>query len=225
VREYARNVRVYCAWLAETPDRAGWHGDPAERSARARSRRAGLPALVAGRAARAASTVNLALASLDALYRCLGLGRPHVRRDKSALAAAPRALDEAAQRRLLRAADNAPVRSRALVVLMLFTTLRISGTVALDADDVRILTRKGVLVVLGIGEVQRGLAERARASGPRRVARAGQGRRGRERASVVRESRRRPAAGALGGPRCAVGCRRRARRPRRPSDHDRLHRR
>jgi hypothetical protein len=26
--EYARNVRVYCAWLAETPDRAGWQGDP-----------------------------------------------------------------------------------------------------------------------------------------------------------------------------------------------------
>jgi hypothetical protein len=49
----------------------------------------------------AASTVNLALASLDALYRCLGLGRPHVRRDKPALAG-PRALDEAGQRRLLR---------------------------------------------------------------------------------------------------------------------------
>jgi integrase len=65
-----------------------------------------------------------------------------LRRDKPAIAA-PRALDEAAQRRLLRAADNAPVRSRALVVLMLFTALRISEAVALDVDDVRILTRKG----------------------------------------------------------------------------------
>jgi integrase len=115
----------------------------------------------------AASTVNLALASLDALYRCLGLGRPHVRRDKPALAA-PRALDEAAQRRLLRAADNAPVRSRALVVLMLFTALR-------DLRDRRaghrrrpILTRKGVLVVIGKGDVQR-RAVRRRA----RVVRAG----------------------------------------------------
>lgn len=27
-REYARNVRVYCAWLAETPDRDGWQSDP-----------------------------------------------------------------------------------------------------------------------------------------------------------------------------------------------------
>jgi hypothetical protein len=27
-REYARNVRPYCVWLAETPDRDGWQGDP-----------------------------------------------------------------------------------------------------------------------------------------------------------------------------------------------------
>ena len=102
----------------------------------------------------AASTVNLALASLDALYRCLGLGRPHVRRGKPGQAA-PRALDEAGQRRLLRAAEAAPIRARALVMLMLFTALRISETVALNLDDVRITTRKGVLVVFGKGEIQR----------------------------------------------------------------------
>ncbi len=27
-REYARNVRAYCAWLAQTPDHDGWQGDP-----------------------------------------------------------------------------------------------------------------------------------------------------------------------------------------------------
>ena len=43
----------------------------------------------------------------------------------------------------------------ALVMLMLFTALRISETVALDRDDVRITTRKGVLVVFGKGEMQR----------------------------------------------------------------------
>jgi len=102
----------------------------------------------------APSTVNLALASLDALYRCLGLGRPNVRRDKPTQAA-PRALDEAGQRLLLRAAEAAPIRARALVMLMLFTALRISETVALDVDDVRITTRKGVLVVMGKGEMRR----------------------------------------------------------------------
>jgi integrase len=100
----------------------------------------------------AASTVNLALASLDALYRCLGRGRPTVRREKPAHAA-PRALDEDGQRRVLRAAEAAPVR--ALVMLMLFTALRISETVAIDIDDVRITARKGVLVVTGKGELRR----------------------------------------------------------------------
>ena len=140
-REYARNVRAYCAWLAETPDRDGWQGDPLVdplvRDHAARDFRRYLQ--VEKRAA--ASTVNLALASLDALYRCLGLGRPNVRRDKPAQAA-PRALDKAGQRRLLRAAEAAPIRARALVMLMLFTALRISETVALDLDDVRVTTRR-----------------------------------------------------------------------------------
>ncbi len=100
-REYARNVRVYCAWLAETPDRCGWQGDPlTDPLARDHAARDFRRYLQVERRA-AASTINLALASLDALYRCLGLGRPHVRRDKPALAG-PRALDEAGQRRLLR---------------------------------------------------------------------------------------------------------------------------
>jgi hypothetical protein len=81
-REYARNVRAYCEWLAETPDRHGWQGDslidPLARDHAARDFRRYLQ--VEKRAA--ASTVNLALALLDALYRCLGLGRPNVRRDK-----------------------------------------------------------------------------------------------------------------------------------------------
>jgi len=153
-REYARNVRVFCGWLADTPDRAGWQGDPlTDPLARDHAARDFRRYLQVERRA-AASTVNLALASLDALYRCLGLGRPHVRRDKPALAG-PRALDEAGQRRLLRAAEAAPIRPRSLVMLMLFTALRISETVALDVADVRIMTRKGVLVVIGKGDVQR----------------------------------------------------------------------
>ena len=153
-REYARNVRAYCAWLVDTPDRAGWQGDPlTDPLARDHAARDFRRYLQVERRA-AASTVNLALASLDALYRCLGLGRPHVRRDKPALAG-PRALDEAGQRRLLRAAEAAPIRPRSLVMLMLFTALRISETVALDVDDVRIMPRKGVLAVVGKGEVQR----------------------------------------------------------------------
>ncbi|MDQ6777079.1 MAG: phage integrase N-terminal SAM-like domain-containing protein [Actinomycetota bacterium] len=89
-REYARNVRAYCAWLADTPDREGWQGDPlTDPLARDHAATDFRRYLQVERRA-AASTVNLALASLDALYRCLGLGRPRVRREKPAMAA-PRA--------------------------------------------------------------------------------------------------------------------------------------
>ena len=68
-REYARNVRAYCAWLDETPDRDGLAGRPAGRSrSRAITPRATTPAATSRSSKRAAaSTVNLALASLDAL--------------------------------------------------------------------------------------------------------------------------------------------------------------
>ena len=83
-------MRAYCAWLAVTPDRDGWQGDPlSDRLARDHAARDFRRYLQVERRA-AASTV----ASLDALYRCLGLGRPNVRREKPAQAA-PRALDEA----------------------------------------------------------------------------------------------------------------------------------
>jgi site-specific recombinase XerD len=153
-REYARNVRAFCAWLQVTPDGEGWQGDPlADPLARDHAARDFRRYLQTERRA-AASTVNLALASLDALYRFLGLGRPNVRREKPSLGA-PRALDEAGQRRLLRAAEAAPIRARSLVIVLLFTALRISETVALDIDDARMTARKGVLAVRGKGEMQR----------------------------------------------------------------------
>ena len=78
-REYARDVRAYCSWLVETPDRAGWQGDPlTDPLARDHAARDYRRYLQVERRA-APSTVNMALASLDALYRCLELGRPNVR--------------------------------------------------------------------------------------------------------------------------------------------------
>ena len=70
-------MRAYCAWLEQTPDRDGWQGDPlADPLARDHAARDFRRYLQVEKRA-AASTVNLALASLDALYRCLGLGRPN----------------------------------------------------------------------------------------------------------------------------------------------------
>jgi integrase len=108
----------------------------------------------------AASTVNLALASLDALYRCLALG------GRTCGARSPRRPRPGRWTRpgsggCCAPPEAAPVRARALVMLMLmlmlmlFTALRISETVALDVDDVRITARKGVLTVFGKGETRR----------------------------------------------------------------------
>ncbi|MGI9098031.1 MAG: phage integrase N-terminal SAM-like domain-containing protein [Solirubrobacteraceae bacterium] len=105
-REYARNVRVFLEWLAAS---AGWDADPlADRLARDHAARDFRRWLKVERRA-AASTVNLALASLDALHRQRGLGNPNVRRELP-VRAAPRALSQDHQRDLLRACERASPR-------------------------------------------------------------------------------------------------------------------
>jgi site-specific recombinase XerD len=154
-REYARNVRAFCDWLAVSADRDGWGADPlADPLARDHAARDYKRWLKVERRAAPAS-VNLALASLDALYRQRGLGRPNVRREKP-VQAAPRALAPVEQRRLLREAERASPRDRALVVLLLFTGLRLGEALALDVEDVRLMARAGVVVVRsGKGDLQR----------------------------------------------------------------------
>jgi integrase len=106
--EYRRNVRVFLDWLA-APGDAGWDSDPlSDRLARDHAARDFRRWLKVERRA-AASTVNLALASLDALYRQRGLGNPNVRREKP-VRAAPRALEQDDQRQLLRACERATAR-------------------------------------------------------------------------------------------------------------------
>ena len=139
---YAAHVSTYVDWLAE---RAA--ADAALREPRARD--------FAGRDFKrhlkiergwAPSSVNLALAATDHSNRFLGLGPAIVTRERLAQTA-PRALDEEQQRDLLRAAEDATPRDRAIVVLLLHTGLRLSELVALDVGDVRTSARKGVVIV------------------------------------------------------------------------------
>jgi site-specific recombinase XerC len=60
-------------------------------------------------------------------------------------AKAPLALSEEQQRRLLRVAERASARNRAIVVMLLYTGLRLAE---LDVDDARMSARKGLLIVL-----------------------------------------------------------------------------
>jgi site-specific recombinase XerD len=140
---YGHQVRRFVAWLA---DRSPVDGDPlADEPARDWAVRDYKRHLKAVRRWRP-SSVNLALAALDSFYGYLGLGRPVVRREELP-AKAPRALSVEQQRRVLRMAEHASARDRAIVVLLLYTALRLAELVALDVDDVRISARKGVVIV------------------------------------------------------------------------------
>lgn len=102
------------------------------------------------------TTVNQALAAIDALYRSLSMGRPDVRREALAQVA-PRALAEDAQRRFLRSVERCPsARDRAIATLFLYTGLRLSELAALDVGDVAVSPRRGRLrVALGKGDAYR----------------------------------------------------------------------
>jgi integrase/recombinase XerC len=92
------------------------------------------------------SSVNLALAAIDHLYRHLGAPPAAVRREDLPQTA-PRALSPEEQKALLRAAEWAGGRGRAIVVTLLFTGLRLGELAALDLDDLRLSPRRGLLVV------------------------------------------------------------------------------
>src|SRR5712692_10270616 len=93
------------------------------------------------------SSVNLGLAAVDHFYRFLGLPTPQVaREDLPALA--PRALEPPEQKRFLRAVERcSSVRDRAIALLLFYTGLRISECAALTVEDVRLSSRKGLVIV------------------------------------------------------------------------------
>ena len=109
---YAAHVSAYIAWLARRPEPDGALREPRARDFAARDFKRYLK-LERGWAP---SSVNLALAAIDHFNRFLGLGPAIVTRERLAQSA-PRAFDEDQQRALLRAAEDAGPRDRAIVVL------------------------------------------------------------------------------------------------------------
>ena len=140
---YGHQVRRYLAWLGDrSPVDCDPLADGAARDWAVRDYKRHLKAVARWKPA----SVNLALAALDSFYTQLGLGRPVVRREDLP-AKAPPALTEEQVRRLLRMAERASARDRAIVVMLLFTGLRLAELVALDVDDVRVAARKGLVIV------------------------------------------------------------------------------
>jgi len=153
-RTYAGRVGGYLAWLAELdPVLRRQQGEPFTHGhARDYTIRDYRTHLVSERKAKPAS-VNLTLAALDHFYRWIGLGPARVRREDLPQAA-PRALTVDQTRRLLRAAERGAqpgtaggVRDRAIVIVLLFTALRIAELAALNTSDVAISARKGLVTV------------------------------------------------------------------------------
>ena len=139
---YGQHVGTYASWLTERRDGELGIGDPRARDHAARDFKRHLKV---DRGWKPAS-VNLALAAVDHFNRFLGLGPANVKREPLAQAA-PRALSEDQQRDLLRAAEAARPRDRAIVVLLLYTALRLHELTDLDVSDVSMSARKGLLVV------------------------------------------------------------------------------
>jgi len=139
---YGQHVGAYGAWLSGRPEPALAIGDPRGRDHAARDFKRHLKVDLGWKP----SSVNLALAAVDHFNRFLGLGPANVKREPLAQAA-PRALSVEEQRALLRAAEVARARDRAIVTVLLYTALRLHELAALDVEDVAISARKGLLVV------------------------------------------------------------------------------
>jgi site-specific recombinase XerD len=97
-------------------------------------------------AKRAPATVNTALAAVDDFFLRRGQGPAKAER-VGLPSAAPRALDQRATLRFLRAVDtHASPRDRALALVPFYAGARIAETVQLDVADVRTSARKGAKV-------------------------------------------------------------------------------
>ena len=93
------------------------------------------------------ASINLALAALDHFYHFLQLGKPQVKREDLPHQA-PRSLEPADQKELLRAIERQKsARDRAVALLLLYTGLRIGECAALNHSDANYSSRKGILTV------------------------------------------------------------------------------
>ncbi|WP_051864848.1 hypothetical protein [Streptosporangium roseum] len=141
-RTYRSRVRMYLAWLADHA--ATYTSDPlAHSQARdwaVRDYRMWL--LRDGPAKRSRVYVNSALTALDDLHTRLGLGKVNIGREELPKSA-PRALEERARIRRLRAVEaHLSPRDRCIASIPYYVGARISEVVRLDVGDVLLSARK-----------------------------------------------------------------------------------
>jgi len=152
-RTYLTQVNRYCSYLSTLHWEYGHPlQEPHARDYAVRDYKTALKVVHHARP----SSVNLGLAAVDHFYRFLELPTPQVAREDLP-AQAPRALEPPEQKRFLRAVERcSSVRDRAIALLLFYTGLRISECAALTVDDVRLSSRKGLVIVrMGKGNTYR----------------------------------------------------------------------
>lgn len=135
---YGQHVGAYGAWLCGRGDGHEALSDPRARDYAARDFKRHLKVDRGWKP----SSVSLALAAVDHFNRFLGLGPANVKREPLTQAA-PRALSEDQQRDLIRAAEASRPRDRAIVIVLLYTAVRLHELAALDVEDVANLGAQG----------------------------------------------------------------------------------
>ncbi len=152
-RTYLTQVKQYCTYLSTFPWEYGHPlQEPHARDYAVRDYKTALKVLHLAKP----SSVNLALAAVDHFYRFLELPTPQVTREDLPTQA-PRALEPPEQKRFLRAVERcSSARDRAIALLLFYTGLRISECASLTMDDVRLSSRKGLVIVrMGKGNTYR----------------------------------------------------------------------
>lgn len=152
-RTYLAQVRRYCTYLSTSCWEYGHPlQEPHARDYAVRDYKTALKVLHLAKP----SSVNLALVAVDHFYRFLELPPPQVAREDLP-AQAPRALEPPEQKRFLRAVERcSSARDRAIALLLFYTGLRISECASLTMDDVRLSSRKGLVIVrMGKGNTYR----------------------------------------------------------------------
>ncbi len=143
-RAYLRLIGNFAGFLQESgKDALAVLADEHERTFAARDWRQHL------RHARRLSpaSVNQALAALHTYCQFAGLSVPDVKREDLP-DLAPRALEEAEQRRLLRAIERTgSARDKAIAYTLFYTGLRIAEVTGLDLADVVVSDRRGKVIV------------------------------------------------------------------------------
>ncbi len=152
-RAYLLQVRQYGAYLTTQPSQ---HGDPLSHPFACDYAVRDYKTYLKAQGKVKPASVNLALAAIDHFYLFLGLDQPRVKREDLP-AQSPRSLNPEEQKAFLRAVERTPsVRDQAITRLLFYTGLRLSECAALNVDDVRISTRKGLVIVRsGKGETYR----------------------------------------------------------------------